>query len=380
MKPTKKKQQGNPDDKYWEYVDKIAEKYGVPKAVWEGLVGVESDRGRNPGVSSKGARGVWQIMPGTAAGLSKQGPQVNPNDPYSSAEGGLRILRDNYIRFRKYAQNDMHAWMMAVAGYQTNPNNVEEDLRRGNYGLPDWVSDGNLTPKDYSLRVMKNVTKDKLNRSPQGAQKFAAPSPLPAQDTPIDVNAPSFAMPPPVAPTREQSLQQLAGDTPRAFGAVSQEESLAQLSGEQMTPTTPKAPAKPLIQPESKVIAPTGDVEGAGANVQTLTPTTKVTTPPPSNERKTSQLVPNFTGEPMRPSQGIYEFERTGKTGELTYTRKETTEKGTRYFFTGRDKRDIYIADDDGSGIKDIKPIDDSFAYFQDDPNARWTKQPDNLS
>src|SRR5882757_5982847 len=97
-----------PDLSLDDAVDQIAQKYGVPKAVYTRMLGQES--GNNPNaVSSKGATSAWQIMPGTAKGLG-----VNPKDPLQAAEGGLRLLRDNYKRFRPQAENEKHAWMMAV--------------------------------------------------------------------------------------------------------------------------------------------------------------------------------------------------------------------------------------------------------------------------
>lgn len=157
-----------PDLSLDDAVDQIAQKYGVPKAVYTRMLGQESGNNSNA-VSPKGATSAWQIMPGTAKGLG-----VNPKDPLQAAEGGLRLLRDNYKRFRPQAENEKHAWMMAVAGYHGNPNNVEKDLKRGGYGLPD-ISDGSITTKQHVLKIFDGLKNDELDRAP-GIKKFLKPT------------------------------------------------------------------------------------------------------------------------------------------------------------------------------------------------------------
>ena len=64
----------------------IAAKHGVPEDLFLRLVQQES--GWNPNaVSNKGAMGLAQLMPGTAAKLG-----VNPRDPHQNLEGGARYL------------------------------------------------------------------------------------------------------------------------------------------------------------------------------------------------------------------------------------------------------------------------------------------------
>lgn len=129
----------------------IAKRYGVPDAVWRKMRTQES--GGNPdAVSPKGATSAWQIMPKTAKGLG-----IDPRDPLQAAEGGLRILRDNYKQFRPYAKNEKHAWMMAVAGYHGSPQNVLKDLKAGGYGLPN-ISDGAITTRDHVLKIFDGIS------------------------------------------------------------------------------------------------------------------------------------------------------------------------------------------------------------------------------
>lgn len=88
-----------------------ARKHGVPEDLFLRLVQQES--GWNPGaVSVKGALGLAQLMPDTAARLG-----VDPNDPQDNLEGGARYLKMQYDRFR--------SWRLALAAYNAGPEAVE---------------------------------------------------------------------------------------------------------------------------------------------------------------------------------------------------------------------------------------------------------------
>lgn len=89
-----------------------AREHGIPEDLFLRLVQRES--GWNPGaVSSKGATGLAQLMPGTAARLG-----VDPNDPAQNLNGGARYLRMMYDRFG--------SWRLALAAYNAGPLAVEE--------------------------------------------------------------------------------------------------------------------------------------------------------------------------------------------------------------------------------------------------------------
>ena len=105
-----------------EYLDlarAAARKHGVPEDLFLRLVQRES--GWNPGVvSSKGAMGLAQLMPGTAALLA-----VDPTDPQANLEGGARYLAMMYGKFG--------SWKLALAAYNAGPKAVEDAG-----GIPDY--------------------------------------------------------------------------------------------------------------------------------------------------------------------------------------------------------------------------------------------------
>ncbi|MFZ9395580.1 MAG: lytic transglycosylase domain-containing protein [Erythrobacter sp.] len=97
------------------YAAKVAElsmRYDLSPALIEALVWQES-RWRHGAVSPKGARGLAQLMPGTARDLG-----VNPDDPYANLEGGARYLREQLNRFG----GDLEK---ALAAYNAGPGRVE---------------------------------------------------------------------------------------------------------------------------------------------------------------------------------------------------------------------------------------------------------------
>jgi hypothetical protein len=95
----------------------------VPSGLFEALVQAES-RGKHSAVSSKGARGAAQLMPGT---MRDPGYGIEPvrNE---SLEENLRVGRE-YLgaMMKKYRGNVDHA----LAAYNWGPGNVDKWLRRG---------------------------------------------------------------------------------------------------------------------------------------------------------------------------------------------------------------------------------------------------------
>ncbi len=116
---TKVRYSGKYKGEYLEVAKKVARKHGVPEDLFLRLVQQES--GWNAGaVSSKGATGLAQLMPGTAERLG-----VDIDDPHQNLEGGARYLKMMYDRFG--------SWKLALAAYNAGPMAVEK-----NNGIPPY--------------------------------------------------------------------------------------------------------------------------------------------------------------------------------------------------------------------------------------------------
>lgn len=103
------------------YAAKVAElsaRYDLSPALIEALVWQES-RWHADAVSHAGARGLAQLMPGTARDLG-----VDPRDPFANLEGGARYLRQQLDRFGGSLEK-------ALAAYNSGPGRV---IRSG--GVP----------------------------------------------------------------------------------------------------------------------------------------------------------------------------------------------------------------------------------------------------
>jgi len=103
---------GNQRSQYLPHARAAARKHGVPEDLFLRLVQQES--GWNVGARShKGATGLAQLMPATAARLG-----VNPHDPVQNLDGGARYLRMMY--------NTFGDWRLALAAYNAGPGAVEK--------------------------------------------------------------------------------------------------------------------------------------------------------------------------------------------------------------------------------------------------------------
>ncbi|WP_245686524.1 lytic transglycosylase domain-containing protein [Paracoccus tibetensis] len=97
---------------YLPHARAAAQRHGIPEDLFLRLVQQES--GWNPNARShKGAMGLAQLMPGTAAKLG-----VNPADPVQNLNGGARYLRMMYNQFGN--------WTLALAAYNAGPGAVQK--------------------------------------------------------------------------------------------------------------------------------------------------------------------------------------------------------------------------------------------------------------
>lgn len=134
----------SPDDPY----EQAARRYGIDPNLLRAVAWTES-RGNNNAVSPKGARGIMQLMPATAAQLG-----VDPNDPIANINGGAAYLAQQIATF-----NDVP---LALAAYNAGPGAVR---RYG--GIPPyretrvyvstimtrWSGPGSLSPPNGSTAV-----------------------------------------------------------------------------------------------------------------------------------------------------------------------------------------------------------------------------------
>jgi soluble lytic murein transglycosylase-like protein len=98
--------------RYAAKIRELAARFDLSPTLLEALVWQES-RWREGAISPAGARGLAQLMPGTARYL-----RVNPDDPYANLEGGARYLREQLDRFG----GDLEK---ALAAYNAGPGRVE---------------------------------------------------------------------------------------------------------------------------------------------------------------------------------------------------------------------------------------------------------------
>lgn len=97
--------------RYVAKIDELSRRFDLSPSLLEALVWQES-RWRENAVSHAGARGLAQLMPGTAQYLG-----VDPDDPMQNLEGGARYLREQLDRF----EGDLEK---ALAAYNAGPSRV----------------------------------------------------------------------------------------------------------------------------------------------------------------------------------------------------------------------------------------------------------------
>ena len=115
---------------YLEMARAAARKHGVPEEMFLRLIQQES--GWNSGaVSNKGATGLAQLMPATAARLG-----VDPTVPEQNLDGGARYLKMMYDKFG--------SWRLALAAYNAGPLAVEK-----HGGIPPYTE-----TKNYVIAIL----------------------------------------------------------------------------------------------------------------------------------------------------------------------------------------------------------------------------------
>jgi len=147
---------------YAALIEKYSNEYGVDSKLIHSMIVTES--AFNPrAVSPKGAQGLMQLMPGTAAHLGV----TNPFDPEENISGGIRYMRSLLDMFSGYPDT----LMLSLAAY-----NAGENLVRRLGRVP-------------AIRETNNYVRNIIQR--YGQTETVVQDPIPAPD-PAQVQFPTF--------------------------------------------------------------------------------------------------------------------------------------------------------------------------------------------
>ena len=129
-----------------ELITRAAKQAGLPPALVHSIARAESAYHADA-VSPKGAVGLMQLMPGTAAELN-----ANPYDPSENAEAGARYLRELLLKYEK----DPHQVLKAIAAYNAGPAAVDKYK-----GVPPYAE-----TIEYVKRVVQEYEREQKNLVP----------------------------------------------------------------------------------------------------------------------------------------------------------------------------------------------------------------------
>ena len=139
-----------------EQIDRVADDAGLPRDLLRAVVWAESGF-RQEAVSPKGAVGLMQLMPATAAELG-----VDPARPSENLEGGTRYLRQLLERF----DGNPDQLVRALAAYNAGPGRVD---RYG--GVPPYPE-----TTAYVAKIVRRFLNqsDGEHKGPAAARRAAA--------------------------------------------------------------------------------------------------------------------------------------------------------------------------------------------------------------
>jgi hypothetical protein len=170
---------------YTNYVDQMADKYGVPRSHVRAIYENETASGKNVRSSSAGAQGHMQLMPSTA----KEMGVADIADPYQNIEGGVKY----YAKMLKKFGDPV----VAAAAYNAGPGNVNK------YGgVPPFAETKNYVRKFVKLvgaedlmgKPDTEVAMSPKKETPPKVAMAAAPVSLSPKASPEDVDEQFFAI------------------------------------------------------------------------------------------------------------------------------------------------------------------------------------------
>lgn len=206
-------------------VNYYARKYGIPIGLARALIGQESG-GQAGVVSPKGATGLTQVMPGTAAGMYG----------ISEAEAARRLKNPEFaldagFRYLAHQKKSFGTWRLALAAYNAGPNAVREF-----HGIPPYAE---------TQAYVKNILA-KAGVLKSGSHSAILPGEAGAVPSPLLDAAPASASPPSVD-TKLQGLQALASGR---YKPTEQLQSIMAAASQQTANEEPQAPTMDMPKVE----------------------------------------------------------------------------------------------------------------------------------
>jgi soluble lytic murein transglycosylase-like protein len=134
-------------------VESILQRHGISSDLGAAVILVESG-GRTDALSAKGARGIWQLMPGTARryGLRVDAFTDDRLDLLKSTDAAAQYLHDLYVQFGD--------WRLALAAYNAGEGHVASAIVEAHSQDFDQLISLRMLPhetRDYVPRVLANA-------------------------------------------------------------------------------------------------------------------------------------------------------------------------------------------------------------------------------
>lgn len=136
-----------------DHVDKEAKKAGIPPILIHAMIAVESE-GKSKAVSPKGATGLMQLMPATAAAMGVD----DSTDPHQNVAGGIAYMK----KLLGHTKGNINR---ALAYYNFGPNAASKTDPK------DWPQE----TKDYIKKVRAKI-KELKAKEPKSTEPQTIPS------------------------------------------------------------------------------------------------------------------------------------------------------------------------------------------------------------